>query len=61
MKHFQRYHLSITQSNASNENNEDALNINKTNKVFTTRERMLQEYFWNYYGTDTYSKLFNSH
>ena len=60
MKNFQQSHISITQSNSSSENNEDVQNINKKTKKFTTREIMIQEYFWNYYGTDTYSKLFYS-
>ena len=61
MKHFQQSYISITQSNARNENNEEVLSINSTNKIFTTRELILQEYFYNYYGTNVYSKLFNDH
>ena len=61
MKHFQQSHIFITQSNASNGVNDEALSINSTDKTFTTREIILQEYFYNYYGTNIYSKLFNEH
>jgi len=30
-----------------------------TEKMTMTRRDIYQEYFWNYYGTDIYSKLFN--
>lgn len=61
MKHFQQSHISTTQSNASNGNKTEALSINSTDKIFTTREIVLQEYFYNYYGTSIYPKLFNDH
>ena len=34
--------------------------INTTKMTLTDRD-IYQEYFWNYYGTDKYYKLFNAH
>ncbi len=34
--------------------------INTTKMTLTDRD-IYQEYFWNYYGTGMYSKLFNAH
>ncbi len=31
-----------------------------TEKITLTHRDIFQEYFWNYYGTDTYSKLFDA-
>ena len=60
MKNFQQTDISINRSNTSNANNVEDLNTNTTKKLFTTREIISQEYFYNYYGTNIYSKFFNT-